>query len=99
MFSASELKKGAVVKIDGDPHMVESVSVNKPSARGAVTLYKIRFRNLVTKRKTDQSLRGDDMFDEAADQYVELAQAAPPGPYPDALATDLVVRRSLTRRR
>jgi elongation factor P len=65
MISASDLKKGAVIRIDGDPHMVVSVSVHKPSARGAVTLYKIRFRNLVSKRKTDQSLRGDDMFEEA----------------------------------
>lgn len=65
MVQASELKKGDVVAIDGDPHMVETVAVHKPSARGAATLYKIRFRNLKTKRKTDQSLRGDDMFDEA----------------------------------
>jgi elongation factor P len=65
MISASDLKKGAVIKIDGDPHTVVSVSVNKPSARGAVTLYKIRFRNLVTKRKSDHSLRGDDMFEDA----------------------------------
>jgi elongation factor P len=59
------LKKGDVVKIDGDPHMVETVKVQTPSARGAVTLYKIRFRNLATKRKVDQSLHGDDMLDEA----------------------------------
>jgi elongation factor P len=65
MIKSSDLKKGAVVKIDGDPHMVETVSVHKPSARGAVTLYKIRFRNIKSKRKTDQALHGDDMFDEA----------------------------------
>ncbi|MCX6572588.1 MAG: elongation factor P-like protein YeiP, partial [Candidatus Aminicenantes bacterium] len=38
MFNASDLKKGDVVKIDGDPHMVETVKVQSPSARGAVTL-------------------------------------------------------------
>lgn len=65
MFRASDLKKGDVVKIDGDPHIVENVSVQKPSARGAGSLYKIRFRNLITRRKVDQSLRGDDPFDEA----------------------------------
>lgn len=65
MFRASDLKKGDVVKIDGDPHMVETIKVQTPSARGAVTLYKIRFRNLSTKRKVDQSLHGDDMLDEA----------------------------------
>jgi len=65
MFRASDLKKGDVVKIDGDPHIVETVKVQTPSARGAVTLYKVRFRNLTTKRKVDQSLRGDDVLAEA----------------------------------
>ncbi len=65
MFRTSDLKKGDVVKIDGDPHIVETIKVQKPSARGAVTIYKIRFRNLQSKRKIDQALHGDDMFDEA----------------------------------
>ena len=65
MFNASDLKKGDVVKIDGDPHIVETIKVQKPSARGAVTLYKIRFRNLSTKRKVDQSLHGSDVLEEA----------------------------------
>ena len=65
MFNASDLKKGDVVRIDGDPHIVEAVKVQTPSARGAVTLYKVRFRNLRTKRKADQSLRGDDVLAEA----------------------------------
>lgn len=65
MYNASDLKKGDVVKIDGDPHIVETVKVQTPSARGAVTLYKIRFRNLKTKRKIDQSLRGDGVLPEA----------------------------------
>lgn len=65
MFNASELKKGDVVRIDGDPHIVETVKVQTPSARGAITLYKIRFRDLKTKRKVDQSLRGDDVLAEA----------------------------------
>jgi elongation factor P len=65
MFRASDLKKGEVVKIDGNPHIVETVKVQTPSARGAVTLYKVRFRDLTTKRKVDQSLRGDDVLAEA----------------------------------
>jgi elongation factor P len=65
MFNASDLKKGDVVKIDGDPHIVETIKVQTPSARGAVTLYKLRFRNLKTKRKIDQSLHGSDVLDEA----------------------------------
>ncbi|HVP90536.1 MAG TPA: elongation factor P [Terriglobales bacterium] len=65
MFAASDLKKGDVILVDGDPHIVESVKVQTPSARGAATLYKVRFRNLKTKRIVDQSLRGDDMLAEA----------------------------------
>ena len=65
MFRASDLKKGDVVKIEGDPHIVEMIKVQSPSARGAVTLYKIRFRNLKSKRKIDQSLHGDDVLAEA----------------------------------
>jgi elongation factor P len=65
MFRASDLKKGDVVKIGGDPHIVETIKVQSPSARGAVTLYKIRFRNLTSKRKVDQALRGDDILAEA----------------------------------
>jgi len=65
MFRASDLKKGDVVKIEGDAHIVETIKVQSPSARGAVTLYKIRFRNLTSKRKIDQALRGDDVLAEA----------------------------------
>jgi len=65
MFNASELKKGDVVKIEGAPHIVESVAVQTPSARGAASLYKIRFRNLQTKRKADLAFRGDDVLPEA----------------------------------
>jgi len=65
MIRASELKKGAAVKIGGDPCLVETIAVQTPGARGAVTLYKVRFRNAQTKRKTDQTFRGDDVLDEA----------------------------------
>jgi elongation factor P len=65
MIRASELKKGEAVKIDGDPCIVESITIQTPGARGAVTLYKIRFRNALTKRKADHTFRGDDVFDEA----------------------------------
>ncbi len=65
MFRASDLKKGDVIKIEGDAHIIETIKVQSPSARGAVTLYKIRFRNLKSKRKIDQALRGDDILAEA----------------------------------
>jgi len=65
MFKASDLKKGDIVRIEGDAHIVETIRVQSPAARGAVTLYKIRFRNLKSKRKIDQALHGNDALPEA----------------------------------
>jgi len=62
---ASELKKGTVVDINGIPHVVKQVEVRNPSSRGASTLYKVRFNNLKTGQKLDESLKGDDFFKEA----------------------------------
>ncbi|MGR9085524.1 MAG: elongation factor P-like protein EfpL [Gammaproteobacteria bacterium] len=65
MVKASDLKKGMVVEINGAPHSVKQVEVRSPSSRGASTLYKIRFNNLKTGQKLDDSLKGDDLFREA----------------------------------
>lgn len=59
------MKSGAVV-VDGEtPLMIESVTVQTPSARGAATLYKFRARNLLTKQKVDLTLKGTDNLPEA----------------------------------
>ncbi len=62
---ASEFKKGMVVEINGVPHVVKEIEVRNPSSRGATTLYKVRFNNLKTGQKLDESLKGDDFFKEA----------------------------------
>jgi elongation factor P len=62
---ASELKKGMVVEVNGVPHVVKQIEVKNPSSRGASTLYKVRFNNLKTGQKLDESLKGDDFFKEA----------------------------------
>ncbi len=62
---ASELKKGVIVEINGAPHIVKQVEAKSPSSRGAATLYKVRFTNLQTKQKFDQSYKGDDVLKEA----------------------------------
>lgn len=54
-----------VVEINGIPHVVKQVDVRSPSSRGASTLYKIRFNNLKTGQKLDESLKGDDFFKDA----------------------------------
>lgn len=62
---AKEIKPGTVVNHNGAPHLVESMTVQSPSARGSATLYKFRARNLVTKQKTDITLKGTDSLDDA----------------------------------
>ncbi|MEZ6094861.1 MAG: translation elongation factor EF-P [Pirellulaceae bacterium] len=62
---AKEIKNGAIVELDGEPVIVEAISVQSPSARGAATLYKFRGRNLVTRQKTDFVLKGTESMPEA----------------------------------
>ncbi|MBW3596767.1 MAG: translation elongation factor EF-P [Planctomycetes bacterium] len=64
-MQAKEIKPGAVVVFEGAPVMIENVSVQSPSARGAATLYKFRGRNLVTRQKADITLKGSEHLDEA----------------------------------
>jgi elongation factor P len=60
MPKACEVKRGGMVSINGAPHVVDDLTVSTPSARGAATLYKFRFRNLVTGQKEDRTCKGDD---------------------------------------
>ena len=62
---AKDVKTGAIVEYEGNPVVIETVSSQSPSARGAATLYKFRARNLVTRNKVDITLRGTDSIDEA----------------------------------
>ncbi len=62
---AKDLKNGGIVNHNGAPHIVETISVQSPSARGGATIYKFRARNLVTKQKADFACKGTDMLDEA----------------------------------
>ncbi len=78
---AKEIKPGAVVNYEGAPVMIETMTVQTPSARGAATLYKYRGRNLVNRQKLDITLKGTESLD-AADferravklMYVDAAQ-------------------------
>jgi elongation factor P len=62
---AKEIKPGTVVNYNGVPVLVEGMTVQTPSARGAATLYKFRGRNLVTRQKTDITLKGSESLDAA----------------------------------
>lgn len=62
MPNACDLKRGGIVDIKGVPHLVRQVEARSPSSRGAATLYKIRFTNLKTGQKLDESFKGDDFL-------------------------------------
>lgn len=72
MPKACDLKRGDVVEIDDAPHTVRRVESKSPSSRGAATLYKIRFKNLKTGQKLDQSLKGDDYFKDSDSSRVQV---------------------------
>ena len=62
---AKDLKPGGIVKYGDAPVMIESMTVQSPSARGGATLYKFRARNLVNKQKVDLVCKGTDNLVEA----------------------------------
>jgi len=60
MPKASDLKKGSVVELDGEVYIARQIDIRNPSARGASTLYKVRFFSVRTGQKMEQTLKGDD---------------------------------------
>jgi elongation factor P len=80
MPKASELKKGEVVELDGVPHVVKQLEAKSPSSRGAATLYKVRFNNLLTGQKRDGSFKGEEMLKNADCQRVQVQFSYIDGP-------------------
>ena len=66
MPKACDLKKGNVVEINNEAYMVKHIDVRSPSARGAVTLYKVRFSSIKTRQKYEESYKGNDMLNDVA---------------------------------
>lgn len=62
---AKDIKRGMIVNFNGAPCIIETISVQSPSARGAATLYKYRARNLISKQKVDITLRSGESLNEA----------------------------------
>ncbi len=65
MPKASELKRGMAVEINGMPYSVKQIDVRSPSSRGSNTLYKVRFSNLKTGQKLDETYKGEDFIKQA----------------------------------
>ena len=63
-IKACNLNKSSIIAINGVPHTITSININSPTARGGTSLYKVRFRNVQTGQKVDQSFKGDDALEE-----------------------------------
>ncbi len=60
MANATEIRRGAILDLDGAPWLVTDVSVQTPSARGASLLVKARVRNLASGQVLVRTFRGGD---------------------------------------
>ena len=62
MPRAAELKKGQVVRYKDQMCIVRIIDVQNPSARGAATLYKVRFSTVPDGAKLEDRFKGDDQL-------------------------------------
>lgn len=63
MPKACDVKRGMAVQLDGKVLLVKQIDVQSPSARGAATLYKMRFTDLASGGKVEARYKGDDMLE------------------------------------
>lgn len=65
MFSTSDFKKGLVIQLDGAPCLIIDITISSPTARGANTMVKTKYRNLITGQVLEKTFRSGDKVDEA----------------------------------
>lgn len=65
MPKAADVKRGTLVEINGQYMLVQQVDVSSPTARGAKTLYRMRFNKLPGGGKYEETFTGDDMLKDA----------------------------------
>lgn len=65
MFTTSDFKKGLIIQLEGAPCMLTDVTVQSPTARGANTMVKTKYKNLITGQVLDRTFRSGDKVDEA----------------------------------
>lgn len=63
-MKANEIKKGAVIEVEGQKVVVKLVTVVSPSSRSGSTLYKVKGQNVVTRQKFERSFKGDEIVGE-----------------------------------
>ena len=63
MPKANEIKKGMAVTVEGRLLLVKEIDVQSPRARGAATLYKIRFSDIRCGLIVEQRFKGDEIIE------------------------------------
>jgi len=63
MYSASDLRKGLKVQIDGNPYIVIEFEFSKPGKGQA--LYRCKMRNMISGNQLVKTYRSNDKFDKA----------------------------------
>ncbi len=64
MYTASDLRKGLKLEIDGDPYVITDFQFTKPGKGQA--LYRCKLRNMITASIIDKTYRSVDTFQPAA---------------------------------
>jgi len=72
MIGANELKRRAIIMIEGQPYQVLDVFFASPSARGASTMVRTKVRHLLNATVHDKTFKTSEKFDEAD---IEIVQA------------------------
>ena len=65
MYTTNDFKKGLVIQLDNAPCLLVDVTFQSPSARGANTMVKTKYRNLITGQVLEKTFRSGDKVDEA----------------------------------
>ena len=63
MYSASDLRKGLKIQIDGEPYIVVDFQFSKPGKGQA--LYRTKLKNMITGNQFDRTFRSNDKFEKA----------------------------------
>ena len=67
--NVTDLSRGDILEMDGDPWQVTEIASQTPSARGASMMVKAKLRNLRTSQGLAKTWRGGEMVTPAAVEY------------------------------
>ena len=71
MIGANELKRKALIMVEGQPYQVVDVFFATPSARGASTMVRAKVRHLLTGAAHDKNFKTSEKFNEPDVSFAE----------------------------